>query len=117
MTFNFDVIMDLLIPHIVIFSLIVGFILKKWMPLDNKYIPTVLVALGALLGGLVGGWDFEHIVAGMLSALASTGLHQTFYQYMKIDSSVLFEVDEMGKGDEEEKEEEEKEDKIEEKEE
>lgn len=101
MNFDFNIIMDLLIPHITVFCLVVGYVLKKWMPLDNKFIPTILVILGALAGGILNGWDFIAITAGMISALASVGLHQAFYQYMKIDSSALFEVDGMGKGDEE----------------
>ena len=101
MTFDFEIINEMLVPVIVIFSLILGYVLKKWAPSDNKYIPTVLIVVGAILGGIISGWNLESITAGMLSALASTGLHQLFYQYMKIDSSILFEVDEMGKGDEE----------------
>ena len=118
MNFDLTIIDKMIIPVIVIFSLVLGYILKKWMPVDNKIIPTVLTILGGILGGFISGWNIESVTAGMLSALASTGLHQLFYQYLKIEPSVLYEVHEMGPGeDEEEKEEEEKEDKIEEKEE
>ena len=104
MNFDFSIINELMIPIVVVFSLIVGYVLKKWIPCDNKIIPTILVIIGGLLGGLISGWNIESITGGMLSGLASTGLHQLFYQYMKIDSSVLFEVDEMGKGEEKEEE-------------
>lgn len=102
MTFNFDTIMEMLIPHIVLLCLCVGYILKKWLPLDDKYIPTVLFILGALVGGFTSGWTLENIVAGMLSALASTGLHQLFKQYMKLDDELKKEIESMGPGIEDE---------------
>ena len=61
----------------------VGFVLKKWMPADDKWIPTVLLILGAISGAILFGFDYEGIVKGMLSGLASVGLHQVFYQFVK----------------------------------
>lgn len=100
MNFDFTIINEMLIPVVVIFSLILGYILKKWIPTDNKFIPTILVCVGAILGGIISGWNLESITSGMLSALASTGLHQLFYQYMKIDdaTTIMGEVDYMGPG-------------------
>ena len=100
MNFDLSIIDKMIIPVIVIFSLVVGYIMKKWIPADNKYIPTVLVVLGGILGGFISGWNIESITAGMLSGLASTGLHQLFYQYMKIDdaTTIMGEVDYMGPG-------------------
>lgn len=111
MNFDFSIINQIMIPIVVIFSLIVGYVLKKWIPCDNKIIPTVLVVLGGILGGLISGWNIESITGGMLSGLASVGLHQAFYQFMKIDSTALVEVDSMGPdlGEDEEKIEEDKE--------
>lgn len=101
MNFDFTIINEMLIPVVVIFSLILGYILKKWIPTDNKFIPTILVCVGAILGGIISGWNLESITSGMLSALASTGLHQLFYQYMKIDErAIIYEVDQMGPGEE-----------------
>lgn len=99
MTFDFNVINEMMVPTIVIFSLVVGFVLKKWLPMDNKFIPTILVLLGALAGGFVGGWTFENVVAGMLSGLASTGLHQLFAQYLKLNSIGKEELNAMGPGE------------------
>ena len=104
MNFDFSIINQIMIPIVVIFSLILGYIMKKWMPMDNKVIPTVLVIVGGVLGGLISGWNIESITGGMLSGLASVGLHQAFYQYMKIDSTTLTEVDSMGPDLEEEEE-------------
>lgn len=61
----------------------VGFVMKKWIPTDDKWIPTVLLILGAISGAILFGLDYEGIVKGMLSGLASVGLHQVFYQFSK----------------------------------
>lgn len=101
MNFDLSIINEMIIPVIVIFSLIVGYIMKKWLPIDNKIIPTVLTICGGILGGFISGWNIESITAGMLSGLASTGLHQVFYQYLKIDgNTIAAEVDQMGPGEE-----------------
>ena len=72
-----------LIPIITIGCLCIGFVLKKWMPADDKWIPTVLLVLGAISGAILFGFDYEGIVKGMLSGLASVGLHQAFHQFLK----------------------------------
>ena len=116
MNFDLTIIDKMIIPVIVIFSLVLGYILKKWLPTDNKYIPTILTVLGGILGGFISGWNIESITAGMLSALASTGLHQLFYQYLKIDDKgavIAGEVEHMGPGEDEEEIEEKEEEKEE----
>lgn len=80
MAINFE---DYLIPIITIGCLCVGFVMKKWLPTDDKWIPTVLLILGAVSGAILFGCDYEGIVKGMLSGLASVGLHQVFYQFIK----------------------------------
>lgn len=72
-----------LIPIIVVGCMCIGVVLKKWMPTDNKWIPTILLILGAVSGAILFGLDYEGIVKGMLSGLASVGLHQVFYQFEK----------------------------------
>ena len=72
-----------LIPIITIGCLCIGFVLKKWMPADDKWIPTILLILGAISGAILFGFDYEGIVKGMLSGLASVGLHQAFHQFLK----------------------------------
>ena len=72
-----------LIPIITLGCLCIGFVLKKWMPADDKWIPTVLLVLGAISGAILFGFDYEGIVKGMLSGLASVGLHQAFHQFLK----------------------------------
>ena len=80
MNINFE---NYLIPVIVVGCMCIGFVLKKWMPTDNKWIPTILLLIGAISGAILFGLDYEGIVKGMLSGLASVGLHQTFYQFAK----------------------------------
>ena len=78
---NLDFIIEMYIPLVMAACLVVGFILKKWCPADNKWIPTILVILGAVLGCVAGGEiSLGNIVAGAVTGLASTGLHQVFKQ-------------------------------------
>ena len=83
MNINFE---NYLIPIITIGCLCIGFVLKKWMPADDKWIPTILLVLGAISGAILFGFDYEGIVKGMLSGLASVGLHQAFHQFIKDDT-------------------------------
>ena len=72
-----------LIPIITVGCMCVGFVMKKWLPTDDKWIPTALLILGAVSGAILFGFQYEGIVKGMLSGLASVGLHQVFYQFAK----------------------------------
>lgn len=83
MGINFE---NYLIPIITVGCLCIGFVLKKWMPADDKWIPTILLVLGAISGAILFGFDYEGIVKGMLSGLASVGLHQAFHQFIKVDT-------------------------------
>ena len=80
MNINFE---TYLIPIITIGCMCVGFVMKKWLPTDDKWVPTALLILGAISGAILFGLDCEGIVKGMLSGLASVGLHQVFYQFAK----------------------------------
>lgn len=96
MTIDFE---NYLIPVIMIGCLCVGFVMKKWLPTDDKWIPTVLLMLGALSGLILFGFDYEGVVKGMLSGLASVGLHQVFKQQLKLPMGDD-EYYAMGKGEE-----------------
>ena len=71
----------------------VGFVMKKWLPTDDKWIPTVLLVIGALSGLILFGVDYEGIVKGMVSGLAAVGFHQLFKQHMKLDEQETFNTD------------------------
>ena len=70
------------LPLVTAFCLILGFILKKWIRDKNdKYIPTALAVIGAVLGCVaMNRISLESICCGAFSGLASTGLHQAFKQ-------------------------------------
>lgn len=84
---NIQNIDDFMIPVITIAALCIGYVLKKWMPADDKWIPTILLILGALSGLVLFGANYEGIVKGMVSGLAAVGLHQVFKQHLKLDES------------------------------
>ena len=72
-------------PLIVAACLIFGFIVKKWVQdVDNRYIPTLVAVLGAVLSCVIlHTISVEAIVGGAFSGLASTGLHQLFTQLIE----------------------------------
>ena len=72
-----------LVPTIVGICLIVGYILKHFVKTDeiNRYIPVVVAVLGVGLNVWI-NYSFtpEILLGGLISGLASTGLHQAFKQ-------------------------------------
>lgn len=82
---NIDFIDGMIMPIITAACLCIGYVMKKWMPTDDKWIPTVLFFVGALSGLILFGADYEGIVKGMVSGLAAVGLHQCFKQHMKLE--------------------------------
>ena len=83
---NIDFIDGMIMPIITAACLCIGFVMKKWMPTDDKWIPTVLLVVGAISGLILFGVDYEGIVKGMVSGLAAVGLHQVFKQHLKIET-------------------------------
>lgn len=85
-----DFIKEMYIPIVLVICLCVGFIAKKWLPTDNKWIPTILAILGAILGCIsFGGISLEAIGAGAVTGLASTGLHQLFKQLIEGGDTII----------------------------
>ena len=69
---------------VMIACLVVGYIIKtSFDKVPNKYIPTILAAIGAVLNAVVSGVSVESIVYGALMGLASTGLHQAFTRFVE----------------------------------
>ena len=64
----------MMIPIITAACLCIGYVMKKWLPTDDKWIPTVLLIIGALSGLILFGLDYEGIVKGMVSGLAAVGI-------------------------------------------
>lgn len=69
---------------VLVACLIVGYIIKtSFNKVPNKYIPTILAVVGAVLNTVVTGITVEAIVYGALMGLASTGLHQAFTKFIE----------------------------------
>lgn len=72
------------IPVVLAACLCVGYAIKHIAWLDkvsNEYIPAIMMILGAALACIAGGAiSLDIIVAGGVTGLASTGLHQAFTQ-------------------------------------
>ena len=81
---NINLIDEMVIPIIVAGCMAIGTVMKYWLPTDNKWIPTVLLILGAVSGEILFGTNYEGIVKGMISGLAAVGLNQVFKQHMKL---------------------------------
>jgi hypothetical protein len=69
---------------VMIACLVVGYIIKtSFDMIPNKYIPTILAVVGAVLNMIVSGMSVESVVYGALMGLASTGLHQAFTRFVE----------------------------------
>ena len=82
---DISVVDEMVIPMITIACLCIGYVMKKWLPTDDKWIPTVLLIIGAVSGVIVFGLNYEGVVKGMVSGLSSVGLHQVFKQHFKLE--------------------------------
>lgn len=81
---DFTMLKDYFVLVVVLACLCLGYVIKKWVKdVENKYIPTILFVVGAVLNGFVSGWSVESIVYGSLMGLASTGLHQAFTRFIE----------------------------------
>lgn len=81
---DFSQLTEYFVLVVLIACLIIGYILKTSFDfIPNKYIPTILAFVGAILNGIVSGPSVESIVYGALMGLASTGLHQAFTRFVE----------------------------------
>ena len=71
---------DYVVLVVVGICLCIGYVLKNSFPkLDNKYIPLIMAILGVVLNVWIAKKITPDILlAGMISGLSSTGLHQAF---------------------------------------
>lgn len=91
MDLNF--ISQMYIPIVLVICLCVGYVLSKFIPMDNKWIPLIMLVLGVVLGCIANkDYQLTTIAAGAVTGLASTGLHQVFKQL--IESNKLYASDE-----------------------
>lgn len=81
---DFTVLTEHFVLVVVVACLIAGYLLKHWVAdVENKYIPTILAFMGAVLNAVVSGVSVDAIVYGALMGLASTGLHQAFKRFIE----------------------------------
>lgn len=76
---------EYMLPVVLGICLCAGYVIKKWIKdVDNKYIPTIVTVLGIILSAWISGWVItpDVILSGMISGLASTGMHQLFKQFI-----------------------------------
>ena len=77
---------EFMMPVVLGICLCVGYIIKKWIKdVDNKYIPTICGVLDIVIAAWINGFAFspEIVLSGLISGLASTGLHQAFKQFIE----------------------------------
>lgn len=80
-----DFLSEYMLPVVLGVCLCVGYVVKMWIKdVDNKYIPTIVAVLGIFLSSWISSWSItpDVILSGLVSGLASTGLHQLFKQYI-----------------------------------
>lgn len=81
---DFTVLTENFVLVVLVDCLVVGYIIKHTFDfIDNKYIPTILAVLGAVLNAIVSGVSVETIVYGALMGLSSTGMHQAFTKFVE----------------------------------
>ena len=64
-------------------------------------IPTICALLGVVIAAWIQGWMLtpEVVLSGLISGLASTGLHQVFKQYLEKDSATTITENKMEKSE------------------
>ena len=79
---DLSVLSEYLVIVVVGICLCVGYVIKNSLDfIPNKYIPLIMLILGVTINIVINwktGINANIILAGMLSGLASTGLHQAF---------------------------------------
>lgn len=81
---DFTVLNDTFVVVVVVACLVLGYLIKTSFDfIPNKYIPTILAVVGAVLNAVVSGVSVDSIVYGALMGLASTGMHQAFKNFVE----------------------------------
>ena len=81
---DFTVLTENFTVVVVVACLVVGYIIKKSLNfIPNKYIPTILAVVGAILNAVVCGITVDAVVYGALMGLSSTGMHQAFTRFIE----------------------------------
>lgn len=78
---------DYIVAGVLLACLCVGYMIKHVVPSDkvNKFIPVIVGVLGVVINLWINMWSMtpEVLIGGLVSGLASTGLHQAFKQFIE----------------------------------
>ena len=61
----------------------IGGLAKQWQAFPDRFIPTLVALVGAILVPALSGWTAQNLVAGLTAGLAATGANQWFRQVKK----------------------------------
>lgn len=77
---NLDFLNDFMIPVIFGICLILGYLIKSWDKVPNKWIPTIVAVIGVIIALWVNAWAAtpEIILQGLASGLASCGAYDAY---------------------------------------
>lgn len=77
---DLDLYMSLINGGVMLFCLAIGYIIKTSVPkIDNKYIPLIMALVGIIVAVFNAQYiDFNIILGGLITGLASTGLYEAF---------------------------------------
>lgn len=82
-----DFINDYIVLIVLGVCLCVGYVLKNLIPSNkiNRFIPLIMVVIGVLVNLWLNAFNLtpQILLGGMVSGLASTGLHQAFKQMIE----------------------------------
>jgi hypothetical protein len=81
---DFAVLTEYFVLVVMLACLCLGYIIKTSFDfIPNKYIPTILAVVGAVLNAVVSGACVESVVYGATMGLASTGLYEAFRNFVE----------------------------------
>ena len=81
---DFTTLTEHFVVVVLLACLIVGYLLKhSFTFITNKWIPTILAGVGAVLNIFVSGMSIESVVYGAFMGLTSVGMHQAFKQFVE----------------------------------
>ena len=70
-----EILNDYIVVLVMAICLAVGYIIKHFLPMDNKWNPLIMGCLGVIINVWVNAWGFtpEILLGGLASGLAATG--------------------------------------------
>ena len=81
-----DFLKDFMVLIVVGICLCIGYIIKHVMPGEkvNRFIPVIVAVIGVFINMWINGFTItpEILLGGLVSGLASTGMHQVFKQFI-----------------------------------